>query len=229
MRRRTKRRILVGTVVGVIALVVILVLVLLSEDAKAPGNQNSGNQSSTQVDDNDKDDNTGSDESDGSQENDGNTGNSGSQENEGNTGNEGSQENQGGSENEGAIDATEINGKIAVLAIAQIGKGYEWGAEGPDNFDASGLIFYCFVENGISIPRTIKEQANYGKEVAKEDILPGDVVYFYNDTPGTAQFVGIYVGDGRIIVVRSTTCEVGELPMASDYFNERLVCIRRFW
>ena len=230
MRRRSGngKAILIVAVVAVVILAIILLLILPGEEAKAPNSQNTGTQAGTQVGTNDNDE---TDENEGSNENEGTGENEGSDENEGTGENEGSGENEGTGENGGSADteANGINEKIAALAIEQIGKGYEWGAEGPVNFDASGLIYYCFVENGISIPRTIKDQSTHGTEVSKEDIQPGDVVFFWNDTPGTAQFVGLYVGDGTIIVVRSTTCLVGELPMASDYFNERLVCIRRFW
>ena len=113
--------------------------------------------------------------------------------------------------------------------MEQIGKGYEWGEEGPDNFDASGLIFYCYTQNGISIPRTIKEMATHGAEIDEKNMMPGDVVFFWNDTPGTEQFVGLYIGDGKIIIVSSRADEVQEISVDSDYYQKRFVSVRRFW
>jgi len=254
MRKLLKGKgILIAALVGVVVLAVVLILILPGKEANAPGGQNAGTQNEDTNKNEGTDENKGTTEDEGTDENEGTTEDEGTNENEGTTEDEGTNENEGTTEDEGTdenegttedegidenegsnegntnTDASALNQKIAAFAIAQIGKGYEWGAEGPDNFDASGLIYYCFTENGISIPRVIKEQAAFGAEVSKENIQPGDVVFFWNDTPGTAQYVGIYVGDGKLIVVRNSTELVGELNMNSDYYNERLVCIRRFW
>lgn len=127
------------------------------------------------------------------------------------------------------VDTSSLNGKIAALAAAQLGKSYGYGEEGPDLFDTSGLVYYCFTQNGIAIPRTVKEQATFGTEVSKENIQPGDVVFFWTDTPGTAQYVGIYIGDGKFVAARSTKKTVAELDFEGPYFSERFVSARRFW
>ena len=251
MRRRLYGGILTGALIGVIALAVVLVVIVTGKDDRGPSDYNAGTQTENE-DKNDADknqgtnedvNNNGSDDNNGSNENEGTNGNTGSNENEGtngntgSTGNEGTNGNTGSNENEGANgntgsdeeDAEAINEKIAKLAIAQIGKGYEWGEEGPDNFDASGLIYYCYVQNGISIPRTIKEMATHGKEVDENNLKPGDVVFFYNDTPGTPQFVGLYVGEGKVIIVSSAADAVKEISVTSEYYQVRFVSARRFW
>ena len=126
------------------------------------------------------------------------------------------------------VDTTTVNGKIAALALAQVGKVYEYAEEGPDAFDTSGLIYYCHTQNGINIPRTVKEQATHGTEVSKENLKPGDVVFFWTDTPGVAQYVAIYVGDGKLVAARSSKGDVAELNFGA-YFTEHFVTARRFW
>lgn len=119
--------------------------------------------------------------------------------------------------------------RAAELAKEQLGKPYVYGTEGPDSFDASGLLQYIYGELDISVPRSVKDQAAFGTEVDREDVQPGDAVFFYSDTPGTAQSVGIYVGDGIFIAAFNSSKPVMEQKFFGDYFTERFVCVRRFY
>ncbi|MFW6694624.1 NlpC/P60 family protein [Streptomyces sp. MAR4 CNX-425] len=85
--------------------------------------------------------------------------------------------------------------KVLSFAEAQLGKPYVWGATGPDSFDCSGLTQAAWREAGISLPRTTYDQVNAGTQVAKADLQPGDLVFFYDDI----SHVGIYVGNGQMI------------------------------
>lgn len=80
--------------------------------------------------------------------------------------------------------------KIIDTAYEQLGKPYEFGATGPDSFDCSGLVQYCYAQAGISIPRTAKEQAENGIVVYTPE--PGDICY-------TTDHVGIYIGNNQMI------------------------------
>ena len=106
---------------------------------------------------------------------------------------------------------------------------YEFGGSGPYSFDTSGLVYYCFGEVGISVPRRVSEQAVHGTEVSRDDLQPGDVVFFYFEVEGEAEYVGIYVGNGKFIAARSTAGTVGEMDMNSSYYADRFVTARRYW
>ncbi|WP_407560645.1 NlpC/P60 family protein [Streptomyces sp. 184] len=84
---------------------------------------------------------------------------------------------------------------VLAFAEAQLGKPYVWGATGPDSYDCSGLTQAAWREAGISLPRTTYDQVNAGTQVAKADLQPGDLVFFYDDI----SHVGIYVGNGQMI------------------------------
>ena len=90
-------------------------------------------------------------------------------------------------------------------------------------------MYYCFRQYDIKVPRTVKEQAGFGEEVEKEDLLPGDVVFFYNDDPEKIQYCGIYIGDGYFIAARKTGYPVSGMFMNGNYYTERYMCARRFW
>ncbi|MDT9688415.1 NlpC/P60 family protein [Streptomyces sp. P9(2023)] len=100
------------------------------------------------------------------------------------------------------------------FAYAQLGKPYEWGSTGPDSFDCSGLTGASWRAAGVSLPRTVKQQYDAGRKVAKSDLQPGDIIYWYNDT----QHNGMYVGDGKAIHAPRTGKNVEIVPVDSMPF-----------
>ncbi|NWF26177.1 C40 family peptidase [Streptomyces sp. PKU-EA00015] len=85
--------------------------------------------------------------------------------------------------------------KVLAFARAQIGKPYVWGATGPSSYDCSGLTQAAWKAAGVDLPRTTWDQVEVGQRVATADLLPGDLVFFYDDI----SHVGIYIGDGKMI------------------------------
>lgn len=92
-------------------------------------------------------------------------------------------------------DASEQGRKAVEFATAQIGKPYEWGAEGPQAFDCSGLTSQAWASAGLAIPRTSQQQWKQLRHVDVADMRPGDLVVYFQD----ASHVGMYVGDGNIV------------------------------
>lgn len=87
-------------------------------------------------------------------------------------------------------------GKRAIAyATNQIGKDYEWGAEGPRTFDCSGLTLRAWQAAGEGIPRTSQEQWKQLPRVPVRKMRPGDLIIYKRD----ASHVGMYVGDGEMV------------------------------
>lgn len=118
--------------------------------------------------------------------------------------------------------------RVAAFALEQVGKAYEYGKAGPDSFDSSGLLHYCFKEQGISIPRRISGQAGHGVEVSQDEILPGDVVFFWSDTPGEASYAAIYVGNGQCVACLNSSKNAYTFKLSGNYFQEHFVFARRY-
>ena len=55
---------------------------------------------------------------------------------------------------------------------------YKYGAAGPNYFDCSGFVYYCFGQYNIKLPRSSRDMFLVGQKVAKEDLIPGDLVFF---------------------------------------------------
>ena len=85
-----------------------------------------------------------------------------------------------------------LSNAILSFALAQVGKPYCWGGEGPRCFDCSGLARAAWWRAGIGIPRTSTAQGSALPEVALGDVQPGDILWW----PG---HVGIYLGGGRMV------------------------------
>ncbi|HVF03604.1 MAG TPA: NlpC/P60 family protein [Frankiaceae bacterium] len=91
--------------------------------------------------------------------------------------------------------------KIAVAeAYRQLGKPYQWGAEGPDRFDCSGLTMWVWAKAGVSLPHSSRMQINYGRRVSRSELAPGDLVFYGSPI----HHVGIYVGSGQYIAAPHT-------------------------
>ena len=89
--------------------------------------------------------------------------------------------------------ATEENVDQAVdVARDQNGDPYEYGADGPDSFDCSGLVQFSYEKAGINMPRTSDDQAARADRIPKSEMQPGDLMFF--DDGGGVYHVGIYTG-----------------------------------
>ncbi|GAA4316642.1 C40 family peptidase [Streptomyces venetus] len=91
--------------------------------------------------------------------------------------------------------ASEQGKKAVAYATAQIGKPYQWGAEGPRTYDCSGLTSQAWISAGRGIPRTSQEQWKQLRHIDVRDMRPGDLIIYFDD----ASHVAMYVGDGAIV------------------------------
>ncbi|WP_030579647.1 C40 family peptidase [Streptomyces anulatus] len=85
--------------------------------------------------------------------------------------------------------------QAVAFAHGAIGKPYVWGATGPNAFDCSGLTQAAWKAAGVSLPRTTYTQINAGARVARSELAPGDLVFFYSGI----SHVGLYIGGGQMI------------------------------
>lgn len=130
---------------------------------------------------------------------------------------------------EATTEPTGTGVDIVSIAKAQLGKPFVYGTAGPDSFDSSGLTQYCYKVLGISIPRSVQGQADDGEPVEKEDLQPGDLVFFCGETKGKVQIVGIYIGDGKFIGAFNSSRPVVEVDMTSTYYLSHYETARRYY
>ncbi len=112
---------------------------------------------------------------------------------------------------------------VVNLAEQQVGKGYGWGANGPDSFDCSSLVQYVYQQAaGINLPRTTYDQVKVGEDVPLDQLQPGDLLFWGSTT--APYHVAIYVGNNQY--VNAATPEQGViLQIISSYYYP--TCARR--
>jgi len=126
-------------------------------------------------------------------------------------------------------DGNDLWKKIYALLREQEGKDYVYGAAGPDTFDCSGLIQYCYNqyadELGLTLGRTTYEQCKQGTEVDKDDKAqwnPGDLLFWYASPPYPGH-VSVYVGGNKMLQAPKT----GDVVKTVDISRPDIYAVRR--
>jgi len=85
------------------------------------------------------------------------------------------------------------------VALEQVGKPYQWAGAGPDSFDCSGLVMYAWAHAGVSLPHYSVAQYDDTVRISRNQLEPGDLVFY--DTGDGAQpgHVTMYIGYGQIV------------------------------
>jgi cell wall-associated NlpC family hydrolase len=101
------------------------------------------------------------------------------------------------------------------FALDQIGKPYVFAASGPGSYDCSGLTMKAWQQGGVSLPHSAADQYNYGHHVSKDELQPGDLIFFYQPIG----HVTIYAGNGMMVSAPTEGEDVSLVPLsgASDY------------
>jgi cell wall-associated NlpC family hydrolase len=112
--------------------------------------------------------------------------------------------------------------RLLGIAQAQLGARYTWGGTSPaTGFDCSGFVYYVFSTYGHSVDRLLPGQRAAGRPVRREELRPGDVVFFENTYTAGLSHNGIYVGDGKFIHAADESTGVVLTPLASAYWDQR--------
>ncbi len=99
-------------------------------------------------------------------------------------------------EPEPAPEGTRSGAQTAVdAALSQVGKPYEYGAEGPDSYDCSGLMLWSWRHAGVELPRTSRGQYAGTTRISRAELQPGDLVFFGSPIHHDA----MYIGDGKVV------------------------------
>src|SRR5215472_1185831 len=91
--------------------------------------------------------------------------------------------------------ANTIGAQALRWALSRRGDPYVWGAAGPNQFDCSGLVMWAYAQVGIGLPHFTGAQWTMGIHVSRNDLQPGDLVFFYSDI----SHVGLYIGNGLMV------------------------------
>ena len=123
-------------------------------------------------------------------------------------------------------ERTVTGNQIVDEATKYLGVPYVYAGASPDTgFDCSGFVYYVFTKLGYSMERTAANQAKQGVYVSKEELIPGDLVFFGSSS--YINHVGIYVGDGMMIHSPKPGLSVAYATIMEGYHCNNYVTARR--
>lgn len=113
-------------------------------------------------------------------------------------------------------------------ALTLKGTPYHYGKNSPeDGFDCSGFVQYVYKRQGITLPRTVQGMTTKLPSVTRNDLLPGDLVFF-NTNGKPYSHVGIYIDNDDFIHAPSQrTGKVLVSSLKNKYWNSHYSCARR--
>jgi cell wall-associated NlpC family hydrolase len=119
------------------------------------------------------------------------------------------------------VAASSAAQKAVDTALAQVGDPYVWGAGGPDAFDCSGLTQYAYSAAGVSLPHSSSSQSQMGTPVSRDQLQPGDLVFFYSPV----SHVGMYIGNGQMVHASTAgePVKVASLDSMGSYNSARRI------
>lgn len=102
-----------------------------------------------------------------------------------------------------------------------LGVKYVFGGASPSGFDCSGFTMYVFKKVGINLPHSAKAQYAMGTPVSRDNLIPGDLVFFETYKKGISH-VGIYIGDNKFIEASSSR-GIAITSMSNSYYTPRYI------
>jgi cell wall-associated NlpC family hydrolase len=115
-----------------------------------------------------------------------------------------------------------VHRALVRTALTYLGAPYRWGGLTPAGFDCSGFVKYVHARMGISIPHNVAAQYRYGTPVSRDQLEPGDLVFFDH-----LRHNGIYIGRGLFIHATKTGDSVRISNLDDRWYKSRWVGGRR--
>lgn len=127
------------------------------------------------------------------------------------------------------LDSLSVERKnILTLAQSYLGTRYVYGGTSRDGIDCSGLVQQVFSQQKIALPRTAYQQFQVGKSIQRNELLPGDLIFFHTDFHKRGPtHVGIYVGNQHFLHSPKTGSVVKTSNINRQYYRRRYMGARR--
>ena len=118
---------------------------------------------------------------------------------------------------------------IVKTATKFIGLPYIWAGTSGFGFDCSGFTHSIYKRHGILIPRDASAQIKEGKPIDRNDLQPGDLMFFaYNNGAGKVHHVGMYIGNGQMIHSPNSNSSVEIISIEATTYKSEFAGARRY-
>src|SRR3954465_7396420 len=115
------------------------------------------------------------------------------------------------------VPTNTLGGQAGVLAYQFLCVPYVWGGSTPSGFDCSGLTMYVYRQLGIKLGHYTGFQYYEGRRVPRDQLEPGDLVFFHSNSAGVPAHEGVFIGNGSFIPAPAP----GDVVRVSSLFDTR--------
>ncbi len=112
-------------------------------------------------------------------------------------------------------------------AYRYLGVPYHWGGNTAAGIDCSAFVKNVFEACGYTLPRHSSDQTAYGLAVPKDQLQPGDRLYFGSAASRNITHTGLYLGNGYFIHASSNSHGVAVSQLAESLYQRMYICARR--
>lgn len=120
-----------------------------------------------------------------------------------------------------------MTGKVLSYAKDLVGIPYRFGGTTVRALDCSAFVQRVFRSIGIGIPRTAREQFKIGRNIDRDEISEGDLVFFKTRSRQYPSHVGIYIGDNQFIHTSRKERKVSIGNLNEPYYRKRFIGAKR--
>jgi peptidoglycan endopeptidase LytE len=108
---------------------------------------------------------------------------------------------------------------LAGAALKLLGAPYVWGGSSPSGFDCSGFVWYVARQVGKPLSRGMLGEYNAGAHPARDELKPGDLVFFQNTYSPGLSHNGIYIGNGQFVHAADEAAGVTISSLGTPYWS----------
>lgn len=123
-----------------------------------------------------------------------------------------------------------LRAELVRTAHRFLGVPYRWGGtDHEDGFDCSGLTMVCYRLNGLNLPRVSGSQFESGRQIAREQLRPGDLVFFATRGGQRISHVGMYIGNDQFIHAPRAGQAVRVEQLSAPFYSRTFMGARSYF
>ncbi len=110
---------------------------------------------------------------------------------------------------------------VVSTAMKYLGYRYRYGGTTPSGFDCSGFTYYVYNKVGVKLSRDMNVQINSGPRISRDNLMPGDLLFWSNTYKRGLSHAGIYIGNGKFIHAENESTGVVISSLNTAYWASR--------
>jgi len=110
---------------------------------------------------------------------------------------------------------------VVSTAMKYLGYRYRYGGTTPNGFDCSGFTYYVYNKVGVKLSRDMNVQINSGPRISRDNLMPGDLLFWSNTYKRGLSHAGIYIGNGKFIHAENESTGVVISSLNTAYWASR--------